>query len=63
MNASDALRQVSTVRFVAGLVVTGLLLLVYGNGLVRLKARRAQIAIRVVGSWIAAISILVSGLK
>jgi urease accessory protein len=63
-NASEAFGQVSAIRFVAGLVVIGLLLLVYGNGLVRnLKAEWAQVAVRVVGSWIAAVSILVLGLR
>ncbi|MFY9744559.1 MAG: HupE/UreJ family protein [Candidatus Sulfotelmatobacter sp.] len=63
-NASEAFGQVSAIRFVAGLVVIGLLLLVYGNGLVRnLKVEWAQIAVRVVGSWIAAVSILVLGLR
>jgi hypothetical protein len=41
-----------------------LLLLVYGNGLVRnLKREWTQIAVRVVGSWIATVSILVLGLR
>lgn len=63
-NASDVFGQVSAFRFIAGLVVVGLLLLVYGNGLVRnLKVEWAQIAVRVVGSWIAAVSILVLGLR
>ncbi len=63
-NASEVFGQVSAFRFVAGLVVGGLLLLVYGNGLVRsLKVEWAQIAVRVVGSWIAAVSILVLGLR
>ena len=44
--------------------MVGLLLLVYGNGLVRnLKPEWTQIAVRVVGSWIAAVSILVLGLR
>lgn len=63
-NASEVFGQASVFRFVAGLVVVGLLLLVYGNGLVRnLKVEWAQIAVRVVGSWIAAVSILVLGLR
>lgn len=63
-NTVEALAQVSTLRFVAGIVLTGFLLLVYGNGLVRnLKSNWTQIAIRVVGSWIAAISILDLGVK
>jgi urease accessory protein len=63
-NAAEAFGQVSRFRFVAGLAVVGLLLLVYGNGLVRnLKREWTQIAVRVVGSWIAAVSILVLGLR
>lgn len=63
-NAVEVLGRVSALRFVAGLAVSGLLLLVYGNGLVRnLKAEWSRVAIRVVGSWIAAVSILVLGLK
>jgi urease accessory protein len=62
--ASDAIGQVSRYRFVAGLAVVGLLLLVYGIGLVRnLRVEWTQIAVRVVGSWIAAVSILVVGLR
>jgi urease accessory protein len=63
-NASENLGQVSPLRFVTGFALIGLLLLVYANGLVRnLRAEWARIAIRVVGSWIAAASILVLGLK
>jgi urease accessory protein len=64
VNAAEVFGQVSGFRFVAGLAVVGLLLLVYGNGLVRnLQREWAQIAVRVVGSWIAAVSILVLGLR
>ena len=63
-NAAELVRQASRFRFIAGLAVVGLLLLVYGNGLVRnLKWEWTQIAVRVVGSWIAAVSILVLGLR
>ena len=63
-NSSEVFGQVSRFRFIAGLAVVGLLLLVYGNGLVRnLKREWTQIAVRVVGSWIAAVSILVLGLR
>lgn len=63
-NAAELVGQASRSRFIAGLAVVGLLLLVYGNGLVRnLKWEWAQIAVRVIGSWIAAVSILVLGLK
>jgi urease accessory protein len=63
-NATEVFGQVSRLRFIAGLAVVGLLLLVYGNGLVRnLKVEWTRIAVRVVGSWIAAVSILVLGLR
>jgi len=63
-NAAELVGQVSRFRFVTGLAVVGLLLLVYGNGLVRnLKPEWTQIAVRVAGSWIAAVSILVLGLR
>ena len=63
-NAAELVAQASRFRFIAGLAVVGLLLLVYGNGLVRnLKWEWTQIAVRVVGSWIAAVSILVLGLR
>jgi urease accessory protein len=63
-NAAEVFGQVSRFRFVAGLAVVGLLLLAYGNGLVRnLKREWTQIAVRVVGSWIAAVSVLVLGLR
>jgi urease accessory protein len=63
-NAAELVGQGSRLRFIAGLAVVGLLLLVYGNGLVRnLKREWTQIAVRVVGSWIAAVSILVLGLR
>jgi urease accessory protein len=63
-NAGELVGQASRFRFIAGFAVVGLLLLVYGNGLVRnLKWEWTQIAVRVVGSWIAAVSILVLGLR
>jgi urease accessory protein len=63
-NAAELVGLASRSRFIAGLAVVGLLLLVYGNGLVRnLKWEWTQIAVRVIGSWIAAVSILVLGLR
>ena len=62
--ASEITAEVSPYRFIAGLSVGGLLLIAYGIGVVRhLKTPWTQIAIRVVGSWIAAVGILVSGLR
>jgi len=63
-NAAEITPQISPVRFVAGLSVVGLLLTAYGIGLVRsLKFDWSQIAVRVVGSWLAAVGILVTGLR
>jgi urease accessory protein len=63
-NAAEISGDMSSFRFIAGLALVGLLLIVYGIGLVRyLTATWTQIAVRVVGSWIAAASILVLGLK
>jgi hydrogenase/urease accessory protein HupE len=63
-NAAEVVAHASRLRFSAGLAVVGLLLLVYGNGLVRnLRVEWTQIAVRVVGSWIATVSILVLGLR
>lgn len=63
-NAAEAFGQINRFRFIAGLAVVGLVFLVYGNGLVRnLKQEWTQIAVRVVGSWVAAVSILVLGLR
>lgn len=63
-NASEITPQMSPARFVAGLAVAGLLVSSYGVGLVRsLKFDWSQIAVRVAGSWLAAIGILVLGLR
>lgn len=63
-NASEISNDVSAARFVAGLVVVGLLITAYGIGLVRrLKPEWTQIAVRVAGSWMAAVGILVLGLR
>jgi len=51
-------------KFIPGLALVGLMLVTYGVGLVRrLKLPWMLIGIRVVGSWIAAVGILVLGLK
>jgi urease accessory protein len=63
-NASEITSNMSAPRFVAGLAVAGLFVTTYGVGLVRsLKFEWSQIAVRVVGSWLAAIGILVLGLR
>jgi urease accessory protein len=63
-NGSDLTPATSARRFILGLAFVGLLLITYGVGLVRwLKAPWAKIGIRVVGSWIAAVGILILGLR
>lgn len=63
-NSAEITGDVSAIRFTAGLSVVGLLITSYGIGLVRhLKLEWMQIAVRVVGSWLAAVGILVLGLK
>ena len=63
-NSAELTADVSAARFIAGLSVVGLLITSYGIGLVRhLKLEWMQIAVRVIGSWLAAVGILVLGLK
>ncbi|HKR83213.1 MAG TPA: HupE/UreJ family protein [Terriglobales bacterium] len=63
-NTGEITGDVSRFRFVAGLTIAGFLLVTHGVGLVRrLTVAWSQIAVRVVGSWIAATGILVLGLK
>ena len=63
-NAAEITPDISPFRFIAGLALVGLMLTAYGIGLVRAaKVEWTQIAVRVVGSWLAAVGILVLGLK
>lgn len=63
-NGAELGSQVSPYRFVPGLALAGLMLVTYGIGCVRrLNAPWMRIGFRVLGSWIAAIGILVLGLK
>jgi urease accessory protein len=63
-NAAEITQDISPVRFISGLAIVGLLLTAYGIGLVRhLRFEWSQIAVRVVGSWLAAIGILILGLR
>lgn len=56
--------QVSPWRFIPGLALAGLLLVTYGIGSVRrLSAPWIRIGFRVIGSWIAAVGILVLSLR
>jgi len=51
-------------RFIPGAALASLAVAVYGIGLVRwLKAPWTRVAVRVAGSWVAAIGIMVLGLK
>jgi urease accessory protein len=63
-NGADIGGQISPYRFIPGLAFAGLLLVTYGVGCVRrLKAPWMRIGFRVVGSWIAAVGILLLALK
>jgi urease accessory protein len=63
-NGAELGSQVSPYRFVPGLALAGLMLVTYGIGCVRrLRAPWMRIGFRVLGSWIAAIGILVLSLK
>jgi urease accessory protein len=63
-NGAELAGQVSPSRFVPGLALTGLMLVTYGIGCARrLRAPWVQIGFRVLGSWIAAVGILVLSLK
>jgi len=64
VNGGEVGPSIAAYRFIAGLMLAGLLLTAYGIGLVRgLKAGWTQIAIRAVGSWIAAIGVMVLAVK
>ena len=63
-NGGELTPDTSAYRFIPGLAVVGLLLISYGIGLVRsLDMPWAKTAVRVTGSWIAAIGILVLSLN
>jgi urease accessory protein len=63
-NGTEITGATSPYRFIAGLALIGVLLVSYGIGIVRrLNVPWAWIGIRVVGSWIAAIGILVVGVR
>jgi hydrogenase/urease accessory protein HupE len=63
-NGGELTSNTSAYRFVPGLAVVSLLLISYGIGLVRsLNMPWAKTAVRVTGSWIAAIGILVLSLN
>ncbi|HEV3276545.1 MAG TPA: HupE/UreJ family protein [Terriglobia bacterium] len=63
-NGSELGSQVSAYRFIPGLALAGLFVVAYGIGSVRaLRPPWLQIGFRVLGSWIAAVGILVLALK
>ena len=63
-NGSEIAAPMSPWRFIPGLAAVAILVLAYGIGLVRsLKRPWTQIAVRVAGSWIAAIGIMVCAFK
>jgi urease accessory protein len=63
-NGGELGSQVSAIRFIPGIAVCGLLLTAYGaGGIRRLQAPWMSIAIRVLGSWIAAVGVMVISLR
>jgi urease accessory protein len=63
-NGAEIGRQVSPYRFIPGLALAGLLVVSYGIGCVRaLRQPWLQVGFRVLGSWIAAVGILVLALR
>ncbi len=63
-NGAEITADISPYRFVPGLALVGLMLSTYGIGLVRtLKQSWMLIGVRVVGSWVAAVGILVLSLR
>ena len=62
-NGADIGDQVAAVRFIPGVALAGFMLAAYGIGCVRaLHIPWMAIAFRVIGSWIAAVGILLLGL-
>jgi urease accessory protein len=63
-NGAEVTGPISSSRFIPGLAAAAILVLTYGIGLVRsLEKPWARIAVRVVGSWIAAAGIMVCAFK
>jgi urease accessory protein len=63
-NGSEITAPVSAWRFIPGLATVAILVLAYGIGLVRsLKTPWTRIAVRVAGSWIAAVGIMICAFK
>jgi urease accessory protein len=64
MNSVESSGVGSTFKFLAGVVLAGFVLTTYGIGSVRrLPVPWMVVGVRVVGSWIAAIGVLLLGLK
>jgi urease accessory protein len=63
-NGAEITGTISPWRFIPGLAAVAVLVIAYGVGIVRsLKKPWTRIAVRVVGSWIAAAGIMVCALK
>ena len=63
-NAAELGGQVAAVRFVPGVALAGLLVVIYGAGCVRgLRAPWMRMGFRVLGSWIAALGVITFGLQ
>lgn len=63
-NAAELGGQAAAVRFVPGVALAGLLVVIYGAGCVRgLRAPWMRMGFRVLGSWIAALGVMTLGLQ
>jgi urease accessory protein len=63
-NGAEITSAISPWRFIPGLTVISILVIAYGIGVVRsLERPWTRIAVRVAGSWIAAIGIMICALK
>ena len=63
-NGAELGGQAAAVRFVPGVALAGLLVVIYGAGCVRgLRAPWMGMAFRVLGSWIAALGVMTLGLQ
>ena len=63
-NAVELAGQVAVGRFIPGVALAGLLVVIYGAGCVRgLRAPWMRMAFRVLGSWIAAVGVITLGLQ
>lgn len=63
-NATELAGQATAARFLPGVALAGLLVVIYGAGCVRgFRAPWMRMAFRVLGSWIAAVGVITLGLR